>query len=229
MPDEVTNASDLGVGASIALYIGNNTVRAGMDGTETLTGVDDLTITASGDHDDETRAEAGAAGTNTTIGGAIAIAVVDNLAEVDLGNAGSTLTVGGSLTGEASNAGTSETVADATVSGGMTAIGAAVALAFVDNRSTANVRRQLSVAGAASMTARNAGGSSVEAKSSVAGTEEEMGDPDAMGGGADGQQDEAISFADSRGGAMDTGVASEADADSRAAVPAASASRRRWR
>ena len=184
-------AADKGVGLSVALYIGDNTTTAAILDSATLTNVGDLTLTATGSHTDDTKAEAGAGGDGSFgLGGAIAIAVVENTTDASIGTGGA-ITTTGDIEAVATHSGNSTLVADGASLGGSTSIGAALALGFVTNRATSTSNRNLS-AGSASFTAAADGASSVSAKASSKG--------EASGGDADDQKAEQTNFANSKSG-----------------------------
>ncbi|MDN3720480.1 hypothetical protein QW131_17615 [Roseibium salinum] len=184
-------AADKGVGISVALYIGTNTTKAAiLDGTQ-ASNVGTLTLSATGNHKDDTKAEAGGAGDGSfTLGGAIAIAVVENVTEASIGT-GTAMTTGGAISATATHHGESIVLADGTALGGDTAIGAALAFGFVTNRATATTKRNLT-APTVIFTAAADGSSLVTAKSSAKG-EDKGADTD-----ADSQKSKQTGFADDR-------------------------------
>jgi hypothetical protein len=78
MPAGVAKGSDTGVGASFALNISLNNTLAEIEHGETVSGsAHDFLVSAESANTATTKAEAGAAG-STSVGGAIAIAVIEN-------------------------------------------------------------------------------------------------------------------------------------------------------
>ena len=215
-PTEAGGASgtDLGIGASVALYVGNNDVRAALEGDAlgdgAASGLGALALTANGSRTDAITAEGGAAGDGTVIGGAIAIAVIDDTTETDLGTTGS-LQASGDIDLVATHAGDATLMADGAALGGSTAVGAALALGFVDNRAGATARRDVTTTGGVSLSATGTGAASVTARAATTGTS----DDEESAADADGQTAEQTGFAEERSGqsagALSTG--SEASAE----------------
>ena len=116
--DSGAGAADLGMGASVAISVADNLTRAGLEDTATLTSVDDLTLSATGSHTTTTTADGGGTGGSGAVGGAVAIAVVDNSTTADLGTDTTALDITGNLTATATHHGVSTTTADGTALGG---------------------------------------------------------------------------------------------------------------
>ncbi|MBI3919578.1 MAG: LEPR-XLL domain-containing protein, partial [Betaproteobacteria bacterium] len=193
-PKTDPSPAELGIGASVAILVAENTTAAGLADSAGVTGADDVTITATGAHEDTTLAEAGAAGSGggVAVGGAVAIAVVDNLTTADI-DTGAATTVVGDVTASAIHHGGSVITADGTVLGGSTAIGAALALGFVENRAASTTRRSVS-GGSVSFSAAGDGASTVTAKASAAG------EASSGGGSADGQKTQQTDYANTKSG-----------------------------
>ena len=91
----------VGVGASVAINVGNNDTHARVDGLAEITGADDLAIAAEGAHEVTSQALGGAAG-GTAVTPVVAVTVAQNDTTAIL-EAGSVLTLGGDLTITASH------------------------------------------------------------------------------------------------------------------------------
>jgi hypothetical protein len=129
---KATSASEggVGIGASVALTISDVDTRAEIEDTASLTKVQNLSLAATTTPTITTTAEAGAAGDDFAVGGAVAITVADNTTIARVGAGGAT-SLSGALTLTAAQVdGTTTTVADGTVAGGSVGVGAAIALAI---------------------------------------------------------------------------------------------------
>jgi hypothetical protein len=159
-----------GVGVSVALNITpHNTTEALLLGT--LEGGKDVTLGAEGSHVVNTSAIGGGkSNSDTGVGGALAITVAENAttARVDAGTA---LDISGKFEANAGHHGASETVAKAAGEGGSTAIGAAIALGFVNDSALATTARNITADGAVKFSARADGSTKAEAIASSAGTD----------------------------------------------------------
>ncbi|RVD69725.1 hypothetical protein EN751_24500, partial [Mesorhizobium sp. M4A.F.Ca.ET.029.04.2.1] len=193
VPDDASGAAgELGIGGSVALTIVDNSTSASIRNNAAIVAGDAITMTATGAHTAATTAEAGAEGGDVGIGGAVAIDVIDNNTESSIGSGGE-LDITGNLTASASNHGVSTTLADGDAIGS-TAIGAAIALAFVDNRAFSTSNRNLRSNGSISLSAANDGSSKAESIASAAGAEEnEDGNTK-----ADDQRDKEVDLANSK-------------------------------
>ena len=167
-------SGDTGAGVSIALNIaGNNATRALVEGT--LTGGQDVTLSATGSHKLDTLAEgggkAGAAG-GTGIGGALALTVaVNNDTEARVGADLTGLEIGGALSVTADHHGVASTRADGKAVGDEAAVGVALALSFVDDSASARLDRDVTAGGAVSIAARGDGSSEAKGVASAAGAD----------------------------------------------------------
>jgi hypothetical protein len=195
-PHDGGMAGDLGVGASFALAIIDNVSSAEIENNAAVSGADNVTLAATGSHEAETKAEAGGQSAGTGIGGAIAIAVVDNVTAARIGT-GDNLEADGAVTATANHHGASTVLADGSALGEDAAIGAALAFGFVNNRATSTTNRNLT-APTVSFTASGDGASIVTAKASAKG--ESSG-----GGDADSQKGAQTDFANDKSGKTGTG------------------------
>lgn len=225
VPKSSGAASDLGIGASVALLVADNTTRASVQQGAILTGVRNLTLTATGSHDDQTTAEAGGKSTGGTgIGGAVAIAVVENSTEADV-EPGDTLQVTGDLLAKAVHHADSVLLADGTALAANAAVGAAIALAFVENRATSRTRRNTVADGEVSFAALADGASVAEVTASAAGADKE---DEADGGNstADDQTAKQTSLANAKSGkdnSVDQTANTDGEGDSSGSVGVAAA------
>src|SRR5690606_10195812 len=151
----------IGENTTSAVLEGNALNSGGYGGGEEA-GVDDLTLMATGNHTSTTTANGGSSGAGTVIGGAFALDVVDNETVTDLGTTGS-LEVASDIEATATHTSSSTLVADASALGASTGIGAAIALAFVDNRGASTLRRDATAGNSVNLKAATAAASSASA------------------------------------------------------------------
>ncbi len=171
----------VGVGASVALNIvANRSVTEIADGG-VVTGAGDLGLDASGTHAVVTRAEAGSAG-GVSITPALALSMVNNTTTARLGSGG-TQTVAGAVTVRAAQTSSITTEASGKAAGSDAAIGAALALALVDDRALATTARNVTAGGAVSFVAAGASLSSLKAEASAKGAAAAEDDGTATDGG----------------------------------------------
>src|SRR6185436_16731292 len=162
-------AGNTGVGVSVGINVAvDNDTRAAIDGK--LTGGADVTVQADGSHTVNTTVTAGGLSKGGTgVGGAIAITVAESATEASIA-AGDALDVTGKVEVDAQHHGASATLADGKSSGG-TAVGAAIALSFVDDSAKASTARDITAGGSVSFTASADGASKAQAIASAAGTD----------------------------------------------------------
>src|SRR6185436_19576382 len=162
-------AGNTGVGVSVGINVAvENDTRAAIDGK--LAGGADVTLEADGSHVVNTTVVAGGLSKGGTgVGGAIAITVADNATEARIAS-GDALDVSGKVEVSAEHHGASATTADGKGAGG-TAVGAAIALSFVDDSAKATTARDITAGGAVSFTASADGSSKAQAIASAAGTD----------------------------------------------------------
>ncbi|MDX2257029.1 MAG: hypothetical protein NW214_16060, partial [Pseudanabaenaceae cyanobacterium bins.39] len=162
----------LGVGASFALAVENNTSEAIIQDNVTLSQIGAVSLTANSDNSNENTVQAGAAG-GTAVSPAVAMAIVANDTLATIGNAGTSgLLAIGSLEAKANHKGKAVTTADATAAGGKVAVGAALALNFVNDKTIATTSRNINATtGGVSFSALAYANSGATAKASAAGTE----------------------------------------------------------
>src|SRR5262249_47622576 len=140
-----------GVGISIGVNVANNSTRALLADDAVATG--GLALTASGSDTTSTTATSGGqAKDGTGVGGAFAITVAGNSTGARIGT-GAMLDLTGGVNATASHHGVSTTTADGTALGANAAVGAAIALAFVDDTATATTARDITADGSVSFAA----------------------------------------------------------------------------
>ena len=195
-----SDSGDFGMGASVALNVGSADTFAKFGNDARVISGGDVTLTATGSHTTDTLAEAGGqAGGGTGIGGAVAITVADGATEASIGGGGIGLTVSGDLKLDANHSGVSTTKASGSALGADTAVGAAIALSFVNDSALATTSRGIAADGAVTFSARGNGSSKAEAIASAAGTDSSK--ESAKGNSsADDQATKQTDFANKRGG-----------------------------
>ncbi|TAK65480.1 MAG: hypothetical protein EPO22_04755, partial [Dehalococcoidia bacterium] len=196
-----TGGANTGVGISIGINVVDNMTTAEIEASATLSGADDLSLSATGSHKTATTATSGAeAGDGTGVGGAFAITVADNVTVARL-TTGGLIDLGGALSATATHHGDSATTADGTALGADAAIGAAIALAFIDDSATATTARNITADGNISFAAHGDGKSVVVAKASAAGADDDDQGDNAT---ADDQKTKQTNTANSKSGDGDS-------------------------
>jgi ubiquinone biosynthesis protein UbiJ len=140
------SGSKVGIGASVAVNVVSNRSVAQLSDSAVLTGAGDLTIRASGADAVTTTAEAGSSG-GTAITPVAAINVINNTTTASIGS-GSTLILTGDLLVQADQAASASATAKGSTQGASAAIGAAVAVALVDDEVTATTARWIDTSAA---------------------------------------------------------------------------------
>jgi hypothetical protein len=143
------SGASVGIGASVALNIlANRSVAEIADGAA-LGGAGDLTLSARGTYASVTTAEAGSAG-GVSLTPALALSLITNTTTARLGSGG-VQTVAGSVSVLAAQHASVTTTASGKAAGSKAAIGAALALALVDDRALATTARNITASGAVSL------------------------------------------------------------------------------
>jgi hypothetical protein len=165
--DTQVTADTVGVGASVAINIVNDTTKAGLEDGAQLHGVDSLTIDAESSHEMTTEARAGVTAGDVGIAPVIAVAVSNVTSSAVLGvlAGGSDL---GSLSASASLDATVTTTAVGDVASDL-AIGAAIPITVVEHEVLATTLRDLDVAGNVSFSASGSTSVTTEAVASAGG------------------------------------------------------------
>ena len=208
----------VGVGASIALNIGETDTDALLGNNATLSGAGDITISAASGNAMSTTAEGGSAG-ETAVTPVVAISVSDNETVATTGT-GSGVIASDTITLSAQHEGSVATVAEGSTEAGNTGVGISLALSIGTDIASATVARNLTAGGAISLSARNATSNSGKAKASVAGGDAEEapeeGSADAEEGGVNKKVKGNRDFADKR--AKDNGADSDAPTTDKASA-----------
>jgi len=167
-------AGKTGVGASIAIHVIDQVTEAQLESGATLTGGDDVTLSASGEHDNTTYAQGGAGGNGTTtaVGGSFALTIADHSTEASLGT-GTGLNITGDFSATATHHGDTDTTAEGKAQASDTAVGAAIALAFVTDDALASSSRSIRADGDVSLSALADGASLAQATASAKGADKQ--------------------------------------------------------
>jgi hypothetical protein len=170
----------LGIGASVATSIVANRALAEIADGAGLDGAGAVTLAASGTFSTTTEAEAGSAG-GISLTPALGLSLVNNTTTARLGT-GATLEAG-SVDLSAIQIASTETSASGDAAGGKAAIGAALALAIVNDQVSATTARNIDVTGDAAFTSMGASSSILTAHASATGGEPAEEDGEAGEGG----------------------------------------------
>ncbi len=201
--DEGGSGEDLGLGASIAIGVVNDTTTARLADDAVASGDIDLTATQS--HTTATTARTGAAG-SVAVAAAVAVTISNVAVAATIGS-------GTSLAADSVAATATQTVVAATTAAGSAntsgdaAIGAAIAVGVSDHTATATTGRDLVVLGAVSFSATSDATTTTSATASTAGAPGED-DADAPSEDVTGQVNDARGQADGlapAGGDSDAG------------------------
>ena len=191
----------VGIGASVAVnVVGTRTLAQLADGAQ-LQGARDLALDAGSTHAVHTETEAGSAG-GISITPSAAISIVNNTTQASLGTSSNLpLTLNGDLLLQAAQSTSTTTTAKGSAVGGKAAIGAAVAVALVDDLVETTTARAIvangtSGAGKGSVTfkAQGASASEVSATASASGGHQadDAGAAGGTGSGEDASVDDKI-------------------------------------
>jgi len=157
----------VGVGASIALNILANRSKAEVADGATIAGVGDLTLSATAIHSATTDAEAGSAG-GISLTPALGLSMINNTTLARLGT-GPVQTSSGNVSVSAMQTSTTITNASGEAAGSKAAIGAALALALVDDTALATTERSVNATGTVTFAAAGASSSTLSATASASG------------------------------------------------------------
>ncbi|MDB5563153.1 MAG: leukotoxin LktA family filamentous adhesin, partial [Hyphomicrobiales bacterium] len=159
----------VGVGASIATNIVANRALATIADGIVVTNATDLTLSAIAAHEITTEADAGSAG-GISVTPALALSMVNNTTTAQLGTLAGTQAVSGNILISAKQRATETTEASGIAAGSKAAVGAALALALINDNVTATTKRSLlSSGGAIGFTAWGASLSTLTAEASASG------------------------------------------------------------
>ena len=172
--DAVQTASGdtVGIGASFALDVVNDTVTAGIPSNSQISGAHNLTITSTDTDSASTEADGGASSGSgsAAISAEVAITIsnVTTTASVADGN-DLTLMGTGTLTAHATQTASTKTIAKGSTKGGTAGIGLSLALLFTDHEVYSQLLRNLIAGGNVSFTADGSSSNDTEATASSAG------------------------------------------------------------
>src|SRR5690606_35034165 len=207
----------IGVGASVALNIGETDTHATIGEDATVSGAGDIALSATSGNALDTYAEGGSEG-GTAVTPVVAISVANNDTHAIIRD-GADLTAGGAVTLSAEHEGSTVTVAEGDTKSGSTGVGVSLALTIGLDSAVASIERNVTAGGAISASARTVSINESRAQASVAGGNSTDTSSGASGrSGVNGQVDDQQRFADSRatqGGASTgtTGSANRANAE----------------
>jgi filamentous hemagglutinin family protein len=188
----------VGIGASVAVnVVGTRTLAQLADGAQ-LQGARDVALDAGGTHAVTTEAEAGSAG-GISVTPSVAVSIANNSTQASLGASSKLpLALSGDLLLNAAQSATTQTTAKGSAVGGKAAIGAAVAVALVDDQVEATTARAIVANGSAgagkgqvTFKAQGVSASEVSAMASASGGHQ-ADDAGAAGGGEDASVDDKI-------------------------------------
>ncbi len=198
---EQEGGGDVGIGASVALSIVDADTKAtikqgaAFDGTGASGG--NVTIQAISHNDVDTTAKGGSAG-GVAITPVVSIAIVHNTAQAVI-ESGTPLTVVGALTVSASHEGAIVTKGEGEAEAEDAAIGASLALTYVEDTVEAKTLRNVTAGGAISFTAHSTASSRSEAVASAKGAAgEDEGGGESEDETAQGQIDSQRGFGNQR-------------------------------
>ncbi|NNU43176.1 hypothetical protein [Ramlibacter montanisoli] len=202
-----SGGGSIGVGASIAINVGETDTDALLGVDATLSGANDVTLEATSRNDMTTTAEGGSAG-ETAVTPVIAVTVSSNETIAKLGSLdpliAATTTVGDDLDVKARHIGSVETKAEGDTESGDTGVGISLALSIGSDFAEASTARNLSAGGLVAFNGRSVSSTSSNAKASVAGGDDEEpaeGSPDATEGGVNKQVKDNRNAANSKASA----------------------------
>ena len=186
------SGSTIGIGASAAISIVNDSTFAGLENSSTLTGAHDLTLAASSVDSMTTQATTGAASPKVSLAPAVAVAISNVTSSADIGT-GSATTVGGKVDATATENASAVTTASGDSTGGTAAVGVALALTIANHNVEAVTNRDLTAGTTISFQALGHSVSSSSATASASGAPDTSSAP---AGGVDGQVAQERSHAD---------------------------------
>lgn len=152
--EDVAANQSVGVGASVAVNVATNNVRAEVADGAQVSGVKELTVIVKGDHTTSTEATAGSAG-GISVTPVVAVSAAKNSVVARLGTSSYLLTLNGDLLVSAQNVGKTTTKAEGSSEGETAAIGAAIAVNVVEDTASALVNRHVTATGDVQLRATN--------------------------------------------------------------------------
>ncbi|SEK85157.1 hypothetical protein SAMN04488032_107109 [Pacificibacter marinus] len=181
LPDTTGATGKVGVGASVAINIVANRTTATVANGTALTTPGSITLSAASIHEITTKAEAGSSG-GISITPALALSLVNNTTTAQLGTSATAQQSSGDINVLASQKATEETTASGIAAGSKAAIGAAVAVALVNDTVSATTLRDLNAANNVTLRSWGASLNTLEATASASGSEAADADGDAAAG-----------------------------------------------
>jgi len=164
LPEAKASGSDAGIGASVAFQVIDTTTLAEIKSGGAMVGqANDLTVTATARHLNDTNATHGAAGDSLAIGGAVAVAIVTNNTTAQIENGGAYDELTGSILIDANHTSTTTSHVKADVESDKVGIGIAVTVNVVNETVVAKLGRTVATTG---------GSATVAAHATVVGTAE---------------------------------------------------------
>ncbi|MET0446534.1 MAG: leukotoxin LktA family filamentous adhesin, partial [Pseudorhodoplanes sp.] len=171
----------VGIGASVALNIVATRSTAELADGSSLAGAGAVALKASGEHAIDTKAEQGSEG-GVSVTPALALTMASDRTRASIGQLTNGLVTGGDISVEATQLTTALTQASGTAAGGKAGIGAALAVAVLDEQTLATTSSNINSGGSVSFTAKGAALAATAAVASASGGKE----ADANGNSTDG-------------------------------------------
>ncbi|WP_345762181.1 beta strand repeat-containing protein [Diaminobutyricibacter sp. McL0608] len=193
-PGGVT-ATNVGVGASVALNLITDTTTATLDDGISLTGAANVTLSSTAGDAAITEAKMGATGGKVDIAPAVAVTLSNVTTTSRVGTLGTAISLTGSFSGSATQNASASSTAGAVVAGGSTAaIGVGVALTIANHTVTATTARSITAGGDIALRASGISASAAAASASASGAPENgaSGSGTSGGGGAGNGVDQQV-------------------------------------
>ncbi|GFO63477.1 beta strand repeat-containing protein [Geomonas paludis] len=165
-PEALLPGAGVGVGASVAINVGDTTTRAEIEDGATIAGAGDVLLSSISSRSLATTAAGGASG-GTTVTPAVAVAIADDQVTARVGAlADGALTVSGEVVIEADRTATAALSADADAAGSDVAVG----VSLTSGSCSASLARDLDAGGTVNITARTRQTSGVDVTGGAQGT-----------------------------------------------------------
>ena len=190
--DSTVSASSVGIGASVAVALVDDTTAASIFGT--LNGGGNVALAATTEHALDVHAKTGAAGGDVAVVPSVAIAL-SNITTLAFVTSGTALNIGGAFSASADQSASAKTAAEGDAQGADAAIGVTLALTIANHRSEATLARDLTATGAVSLSADGSSDTAADATASASGAPGES-SGGATGNGVDQEVASQRSFAD---------------------------------
>ena len=167
----VSGVSSVGIGASVAVAVIDDTTTASLTGA--LTGGDDLSISASTVHGASTTAKTGAAGGDVGIVPSVAITLSNITTHAFVDASATALSLGGAFSASADQSASALSSAAGDAQGADAAVGVALGLTIANHFAEAWTDRDISATGDVSITTTQSSDSAGDASASAAGAPED--------------------------------------------------------